>query len=76
VSEEKRYEIGDVVYLKSDLEGKTPMVVNFVSTHGIMVEVMWMYKEKICRQMIRKAILHKDTRSQFVLIDTTGRKKV
>jgi hypothetical protein len=62
--------------LKSDLEGKTPMVVNFVSTHGVTVEVMWMHGAKICNKMLSKAILHKDTRSQVVLIDTTGRKKV
>jgi len=75
MSEEKRYEIGDVVYLKSDLEFKTPMVVNYVSTHGLTVEVMWMHGTKICNKILSKAILHKDTRSQCVIIDITGRKR-
>jgi len=76
MSEEKRYEIGDVVYLKSDLEFKTPMVLTYVSTYGLTVEVIWMHGAKICNKILNKAILHKDTRSQVILVDTTGRKRV
>jgi hypothetical protein len=53
------FAIGGIVYLKSDLECTTPMVINNMSETTRMVEVVWLLEGNICARYVKPAILCK-----------------